>query len=55
MARLNNVKDRVHVRSWCDEAILKNTSIGRCLIISDCEAALLNVCQRLSVAGYGRR
>jgi len=37
LARLNNVADRVLVRSWCDEATLKNTAIGRCLIISDCE------------------
>lgn len=37
MARLNNVEDRVLVRSWCDETILKNMAIGRCLIISDCE------------------
>jgi hypothetical protein len=37
LARLNGVSDRVHVRSWCVETILKNTAIGRCLIISDCE------------------
>lgn len=37
MARLNGVEDRVHVRSWCDEATLKKVAIGRCLIISDCE------------------
>jgi SAM-dependent methyltransferase len=37
MARLNGVEDRMHVRSWCDEATLKKTAIGRCLIISDCE------------------
>jgi SAM-dependent methyltransferase len=43
MARLNNVKDRVHVRSWCDETILKSTAIGRCLIISDCEGYEVNL------------
>jgi len=43
MARLNNVQDRVHVRSWCDERILKNTAIGRCLIISDCEGYEVNL------------
>jgi SAM-dependent methyltransferase len=43
MARLNNVEDRVRVRSWCDEAILKKTAIGRCLIISDCEGYELHL------------
>ena len=37
MARENGVSDRVHVGGWCSRRTLKNTVVGRCLLISDCE------------------
>lgn len=46
MARLNNVADRIHVRSWCSARILARLTCGqRCLVISDCEGYELKLFQ----------
>lgn len=38
MARLNGVADRIHIKDFCDEEVLRSIPLGdRALIVSDCE------------------
>lgn len=46
MARLNQVANRIHTKSWCNARILERLTRGRCcLVISDCEGYELNLFQ----------